>query len=297
MLKKIISALLTAVMLAAVAVPANAAVADEEALGASHKYTHVGNYKQSNAQLVFYTYNVNSDARSFFVLENVTKNTTERYKFAEYFNHPGSIKIIPSDTYDLGCGVSFGSSGGYGGGYKTEFENTGGAYEKIRVKLSDYSDYFNSNGTHTQGSHTYTFCEEPADSLGDRYTSLLVFISGGAINCVVPDSKGEVEIVVSKRIGARTFYMTDFHYIITSKGCMTTGGGGGKSNASFPGLTIGDANLSGYVDVSDATNTQMKLADLVKYDSLQTRNADANGDGKIDISDVTYIQMFCADLI
>ena len=60
---------------------------------------------------------------------------------------------------------------------------------------------------------------------------------------------------------------------------------------------LGDVNLDGVVDVSDATVIQMASADLTTLSELQKSVADVNSDGVIDINDATYIQMYAADLI
>lgn len=53
---------------------------------------------------------------------------------------------------------------------------------------------------------------------------------------------------------------------------------------------IGDVNLDGRIDISDATDIQKYLADRITFDEAQKKNADFNNDGLINISDATAIQ-------
>lgn len=63
------------------------------------------------------------------------------------------------------------------------------------------------------------------------------------------------------------------------------------------GITPGDVNGDGLINVSDATLTQQLAAELYIPLQAQKTAADVNRDGKIDVSDATMIQQFAADII
>lgn len=60
---------------------------------------------------------------------------------------------------------------------------------------------------------------------------------------------------------------------------------------------VGDTNLDGTVDVTDATRIQMYAAGLSDFTAEQLAVADVNGDGVVDVTDATRIQMYAAGLI
>jgi hypothetical protein len=183
-------------------------------------------------------------------------------------------------------------SSGYNIYDNDNFDHTGGTYEKIRIKLSDFSSYFNSDGTHTatlnNQTHNFNFTDE-----GDGYISSLMIISGGAVTAVAPNKNGYAEFYVCKNIGEKTEFITDFSVVTSS----SVSGGGGTTGSRIEYLKIGDVDLSSIVDISDVSAIQKYLVDIETLDSkLAIRNADANGDGNIDINDATAIQKYLVGL-
>ena len=138
------------------------------------------------------------------------------------------------------------------------------------------------------GTHKYTFEEEAALSNGDQFTSALCFESGGAFTCAVPNSKGEVEIHVSKEIGVQTYFSTDFRYKIGS----TVGGGGGVNHRMIKELTKGDVNADWSVDIYDAIEIQKAVVGKTKFDKAAKRRGEVNNDSTLDILDATCIQKY-----
>lgn len=61
------------------------------------------------------------------------------------------------------------------------------------------------------------------------------------------------------------------------------------------GILIGDTNLSGDINVTDATLIQQHLAELTTLIGDSAFAADVNNDARISIKDVTYIQKFIAE--
>ena len=62
-------------------------------------------------------------------------------------------------------------------------------------------------------------------------------------------------------------------------------------------VEFGDVDVDGEVTISDATQIQMYLAELVELEDVQVLLADYNLDGSVDISDATQIQLKLAELI
>lgn len=59
-------------------------------------------------------------------------------------------------------------------------------------------------------------------------------------------------------------------------------------------LALGDVDGNGVINISDATQIQRFIAEIIKFDSAQLDAADFNGDGAITIADVTAIQVYIA---
>lgn len=59
----------------------------------------------------------------------------------------------------------------------------------------------------------------------------------------------------------------------------------------------GDVNGDGELTVTDVTDIQKDIADLIKFDENQKALADVNGDGDVDVNDVTILQKYIAGLI
>ena len=67
---------------------------------------------------------------------------------------------------------------------------------------------------------------------------------------------------------------------------------------SFNQLTrYGDANLDGKVGATDATLTQMHIAELVTLEGEALNNADVNDYGGVTIADVTIVQNVIAEVV
>lgn len=60
---------------------------------------------------------------------------------------------------------------------------------------------------------------------------------------------------------------------------------------------VGDVNLDGTVNITDATTVQKYLVGTINLNDLQIKVTDTNGDDKVDISDATTIQKYLAVLI
>ena len=58
---------------------------------------------------------------------------------------------------------------------------------------------------------------------------------------------------------------------------------------------IGDTNLDGSITISDVTEIQKHLAELIHFSDEQQILADTNGDGIINITDATHLQKYLAE--
>lgn len=283
-MKKIISILLCVAMLTGTAaITANAATTDDGSVG-THNYSIVDKTTLNYGQLRFYTYNfTDNNPQTGISLTDTSLNTTNDV----YFNDITGYKQINVSGNTVMKHWLLLESGAIG--YQSKMYNdTSGTYEKIRIKLSDYSDYFNSDGTHTESGVNYNFSTQ---KVGDStYYSALVFWSGGIFTAVTPSKDGYAEFYVSKNIGEETrMFITFAHRTPNS-----TGGGGGKNGGYFDYFIMGDSDISGWVNVDDVTALQRYISGVEEFDNLQRRNSDVNGDGKVDINDATMIQKYLA---
>ena len=286
-IKKITSIILAASTFATFAL----AGATVEASTEDPTIKHVGKTTQQDGILTAYNYNVPSNSKASVKVYKSDKDKTT-IKFADFFNHPQTFNLgkkeFKTETWlKLGAGI--------------DLSNSAGKYECVKIKLSDFSSYFNTNGTHTEkisdyGNHKYTFKEEAADANGNRFSSALLIYSGGAINHVVPDKDGMVQIYISTKPGVPVKYTTSFCYELHQDGSVRYGGGGGSSGSYIGGLTIGDCDQSGYMDISDATAVQRYSAKMEDFNKAQIRCGDLNGDGVVNIMDATLIQKAIANL-
>ena len=295
-MKKLISTITCASILALSVIPAYAAEASDST---GLNCTVLGTDRIANNTLVFYSYNIDSSCNVFYDLKNVTTGNTQRIWFKDYIGHPHSINV-GTYRYEPMIGVTLGNTGGSGGGGTFHFTDVAAKYEKVRFKLSDYSAYFNADGTRTHnvrgyGDHNFNFTEQVVSSEA-KFASALVFESGGAVTCAAPDKNGYVEVYISKAIGRDVNFSTEFrHYLTPASGGLTTGGGGGINRGNMSKLITGNVNQKGGVSVDDVTELQYYLAKRVNLDASAQRAADTNADKKINIDDVTALQMYLAN--
>lgn len=297
-MKKLISVLIAAALTIISVFTAFAAETPDstgaEKLPSKYKIVSTVNIKQGT--MLFYPYNLSPTTTAQYRLKDVTTGTSTTVSMKDSHSYPKTINISSTDTYE----PMMGSGNGLGGGGTFTYKNTGGKYDIIKIKLSDFTDYFNSDGSHTQYNNAlginfkYTFTEQ-LQSNGDKMYSSLFFESGAAVTCATPDKNGEVEIVVSRNPAHRVAFSTDFSYYIISKGGLTTGGGGGRNRHDVDGLSMGDVDCDGWVDIDDVTNIQRALSEYQKINALQIRNGDFDKDKTVSIKDVTVLQRYLAD--
>ena len=120
----------------------------------------------------------------------------------------------------------------------------------------------------------FNFNNGKPGSDGGEQTSSISKFERGKILIIAPDSAYE------KNGGIRY----DAYYDILEK--YTTG----------LDVLIGDVNMDGVVNVTDATLIQKVAVSVLTIDDVQTFAADVNGDGEINVVDSTLIQKYSAEL-
>ena len=241
-----------------------------------------------NNEVLFNSFNITENYPGSISLEN--KNGTEKIDFAgtECIDSTKIVRSVPEVIYKFytrlpKCGSSV---------KELAFDKTGGVYRKVRVKLSRY-DHFNEDGSHTQGGFDYHFGD--TEFIDDsNYTSCLIIVSGGAINFVVPDSRGFVEFYVSTNINAKTAYYTEYYYNIYKNGVLqSTGNRGGRANQPMNDFTKGSIK-SLYISIADVTEIQCYISKMTDFDIMQRYRADVDNNNDISILDATKIQLYLA---
>lgn len=285
-MKKLISAALCFVLAIVSVISVSA---ESRVTGKNRTYKYVTKYTINNGQAGFFTSNI-TDTNAYIELRNISSGKITSVYFSDLIYHPTYLSM-GSYNYEQ---TRFIGSGGSGGGGNLNFSNTGGKYERIKIKLSDYISGFNSDGTVTKDGHKYNFKKQVEGNT--TYESSLIFESGGAFTLAAPDKNGMVEIVVSTKIGQEVRYSTNFSKHTLADGRLTSSSGGGINRGYFCGLTYGDCDDSCDVDITDATTIQQNIAHMNNFDDAQVRSGDMNKDGKIDISDATMIQQYIAGI-
>lgn len=195
-----------------------------------------------------------------------------------------------------------------GGSYFTNiydiytFDNTGGEYEKVKIKLSTFSPYFNEDGSVTQtlddgSTHTFAWSHKDYDSASSDKndyceTSGMCVKSGAAVTAVVPDKDGYAELYISKKIGVRTELSMYLNYRRKDGLSLNRA----VQGARLYGLVRGDITKDDSITIADATLLQKYVVGAVDFDDLQLFNSDVNHDGQINIVDSTLIQKYIVGL-
>lgn len=250
-------------------------------------------------KLYLSTFNQSSDTINLMKLDSLgSTKTSDVYYFKDYVDG-GYISVENNTEYEIWSGLRKSSGNAFGKIVTRNFSDFYGKYQKVRIKLSDFNSYFNSDGSSTHESLVdsslidYHFGLPEKVNDATYYSSLLLF-SGAAFTSVTPDKNGEVEFYVSTKIGVSTYFSTDFGFT-TSR---SSGGGGGTYRTIA--ICKGNAKTNNNtVSVDDATYIQLYLVSLLDegFNSLQKFNADVDNDDDVTIKDATYIQLYLAKLL
>lgn len=279
-MKKLISALLSITML--LCSTAVVSAVDDEDTNSNCQVVGEDNIPAQTARL--YTYgDINSNIATIGIIlfDNITFKSFEKtfdssVDYSDIYL-PGTRSYMTETIIESPEIISYCSSPSFFP------ENSEGYYKKLRLKLSDFSDYFNEDGTHTKDGHNYNFTVE-----SNGYASSLIFHSGGALTAVTPDENGFVEFYFCTNLGVPTRYTTNFAYNLPTE----SGGDSGLSGSILNGFMVGDADKSGFVDIDDVSQMQKYIAGISEFDSLTEINSDINNDGHVTIDDVTAVQNY-----
>ena len=276
-MKKLLSVILSLSLLALSSVSAYAVVDDNKI---ESNYTVLDTITIPDNCINVYNTNPNSSRNSKISVISKSDNTTIFKESIPDTSSHLELYTESNETYQL-----YFFAGNIGNGYNTplSFDNTGGIYQKIRIKISDFSSYFNEDGSHTETltkePHDYNFTDEH-----NGYLSYLVFVSGSAVTFAAPDSNGFVEFYASATLGEPVRYTTNYCENYTSAGKI--------SSATLFELTVGDVDISGNLSIADVTKIQKCIAGLDTLNSLSIRNSDINHDGICNIADSTLLQKY-----
>lgn len=240
-----------------------------------------------NGQVMFFTHNItkNNTWKADLISENEKPKTVHA---KDCVDSPSVVYVDPSTKYALSIYHELSGSGE--GNYN--YGKTGGTYQKVRIKLSQYDDHFNEDGSHTKKEFTFRFGDDV--HIGeDWYASSLVFISGGAVTFTAPDENGYVEFYVTQKVGGFTQYDTDYSYRY-QRGSITTVGGGGGVHRSIYGFTKGAVSGDTVCTIKDVTSIQLYIAKRQDLSSLAQYRADADSNGEINVLDATKVQLHLA---
>lgn len=296
-MKKLISGLLIGAMLSASTVFSVGAVGDET-LPVDIKVLDTISIPNNVARL--YTYNLTAENTDVGVLYTSSIDHTEKSMLAK--DIVGEYQEIELSSTAYNYLMILGSGLGGDLNNMVDFSKSGGQYQKIRIKLSDFVEDFNDDGTFTYNlfdePHNFNFTSDDNENEYE-YNSGLLIVSGAVATAVAPDKNGYIEFYQCKNIGVPSIYMTDFYgeYITELDECISSYGGG-CTGATITGLTFGDSDLNGYVSVSDVTEIQKYIVGLTDSSSEFTEMyADVNFDGVVNINDATLIQKYLVGII
>ena len=136
---------------------------------------------------------------------------------------------------------------------------------------------------------------------GAEESSMLMVENGYILSS---DNLNDVKLNANnKDFSAEATFSTDYDSVFIYEidentiGLKVDTDGNGTYETELPTDTfeIGDVNGDGNITISDVTEIQRHLAELIHFTDDQLILADTNGDGKVDIGDATHLQKFLAE--
>lgn len=239
-----------------------------------------------NNTMRFYS-DLSAPASGTFGVVGMDSRKETTINFSDCYDKPIDLVLPASEKYLLRWGIRWKNNGT--GTMDTKrsysYENTGGLYKKVKVRLCDVDTnyYFLIDGTHVStifdDTHCYNFTDE-----GNGYISLLVIDSGGAVTRTHPDEDGNVEFYVHCKIGS----VPEWHTSYVTKNNASSGGYFDKLYK----LTKGNVDLDNNVSISDVTELQRYLAGMKDLSDISKFNADVDNNDTVSILDATEIQKY-----
>lgn len=287
MKKRILAAVLSAA-LAVLSVFSASATDNDKSSDKEYDYTIMENTFIPNNFARFFITGNNIDPETGFSIKDPNNDEVLETIYFDFGSDSKYVYLPNTDGYKYSLLIK--NKSGIGNIYnRLTFSNGSGQYERIRIKLSDYSDYFNENGTYTHetpvGKHNFTFTKE----LNGGYRSALVFLSGNAITGVVPNhDNGMAEFYVSTKLGVKTKFMIHCRCDLPRSRASL----GGSTGQPLIGFTIGDVDKGGSVNLGDAILIQKYAMNPTGFDKLSQRNADVDRNGSINLLDAIKVQKY-----
>lgn len=213
-------------------------------------------------------------------------------------NTSKDIWLPESSGYEVSTFLQTGTGTSYGSYTQSPltFNNTGGKYNRVRLKPGSFSSYFDEKGTVTYpllNNVPYTF--DFRNNHNDGYYSMCAFVSGGAMTVAtptaVPGDTGFVEIYCSTQIGVGTYFTTKLCY----RGDRTSSSAG-CSGERLAGLTIGDPTKDNSVSLADAILIQKYSVKMTSFDDISLYAGDIDQDGEVNFKDSLLLQKYVLGL-
>lgn len=254
----------------------------------THSLTVVDSVYIPDNTMRFYS-DLSAPCSGFFGAIGADSEKENIINFSDCYDKPLDLTLPITEKYHLTWGIRWKNNGSsiFNKRRFYSYENTGGLYKKVKVKLSeaDAGHYFLTDGSHVStiynDTHKYNFTDE-----GNGYISLLAIDSGGAITRTHPDKDGNVEFYVHCKIGSvpewHTFYVAN-----------TNASSGGWEDKMYT-LTKGNVDLDNHISITDVTELQRYLAGVKDLSDMSKFNADVNNDDAVSIFDATEIQKYLA---
>ena len=143
MRKKIIPITLSVAMMINTAVlPASAAQKPVANPGISV----ISSTTQKDGEVVFYSFNVPSNSMAKVTIEYTSTEKKMTYYCKDFYNHPQPY-MLGKQLFKTMIGIQTPGSGGSGSAPDLDLRHSGGKYELVKFKLSDFDDYFSEDGT------------------------------------------------------------------------------------------------------------------------------------------------------
>lgn len=282
-MKKIISITLCIILILLGTITANAAETFSGVISQKPYFELIGEkiYVPNNT-ILKYAYNIPSSYQYYLQLRNIKDSANIiDIKFTDC-NKGTKLVSGVSAEYEI---FSYDQSRGISSGNPHSYKDTGAYYQKVKVKLSDFCEYFNEDGSHTytieskNDTHNYNFTD------GTKYKSSLIITSGAAMTAVIPNRDGTAEFYIKLSAGKSD---VEFYTNISAYFEPATYGTG--SVESPLKLGMGNVNLDKGLDINDATDIQKTLVNNESANKLYRFLADVNGDGVVSILDATALQ-------
>ena len=213
------------------------------------------------------------------------------------FDANASYKVSQPDAQELQLIMNYENcylSGGSRAGASVIFNKNG--YIQVEGESADYNMTMTFDDSYPTDWFTLAVSGETANSAS------LTMVDDGYI--LFSDNLKNVNVHANNMDNsASTTFSTDYDSVFIYEidentiGLKVDTDGNGTYETELPTNTfqIGDTDGDGNITISDVTEIQRHLAELIHFTDDQLILADTNGDGKVDIGDATHLQKYLAE--